>query len=133
MNNSYNSFLDLLIGVPHGFIDPLLFNYIYNLAFFLVEEIVTSFADGTTLFSNITNMLTVLNDIETKVSTIFDYFSKYCVANPDKSVLLLHPKNPTKIESCIIKSRTSKKLFVVIVDNKLNFMEHILKLFKKGS
>ena len=57
MNDSYNSFLDLLIGVPHGFIDPLLFNYIYNLVFFIVEEIVTSFADGTTLFSNITNML----------------------------------------------------------------------------
>ena len=38
-----------------------------------------------------------------------------------------------KIEDCIIKSSTSHKPLGVIIDNKLNFAEHVSKLCKKAS
>ena len=57
MNDSYSSFLDLLIGLPQGSVVPLLFNiYICDLLFFVEEEIVTSYADDTTLFFNETSI-----------------------------------------------------------------------------
>ena len=68
MNDSYSSFLDLLIGVPQGsLLGPFLFNfYICNLFFFIEEDTVTSYVDETTPFSNRTNVLTILNGIKTK-------------------------------------------------------------------
>ena len=85
-----SSFFDLLIRVPQGSIlGLLLFNiYICDLFFFTEKETVNSYADGTTHFSNGTNV--VLNDLENKTSNVFDWFSKnYLKANPDKSNLLL--------------------------------------------
>lgn len=84
----------------------------------------------------LTNVLTVLNDLEKKASSVFKWFSKnYRKANPDKSNLLLASKEQTsiKFEGSIIKDSTSKKLFGFIIDNKLNFTEHISKLCKKAS
>ena len=53
MNDSYSSFLDLLIGVAQGFqLGPLLFDiYICDLFFFIKQETVTSYADDTTPLS----------------------------------------------------------------------------------
>ena len=101
-----------------------------------MEETVTSYADDTTPFSNGTNVITVLNDIKNKASNIFDLLlNSYLKAHPNKSNLLLTPKEETsiKIESFIIKSSTPKKLLCVIIGNKLNFTEHISKLCKKAS
>ena len=53
-----------------------------------MEETVNSYADDVTHFSNGSNV--VLNDMESKTSNVFDWFSKnYLKANPDKSNLLL--------------------------------------------
>lgn len=76
VNDSYNSFLDLLIGVPEDSIfSSILFNiYICNLIL-IEKEAVTSYADDIIFFSNVTNVLTVSNDIETKAPNISDCFS----------------------------------------------------------
>ena len=68
INNYFSNFIDLLIGVPQGSIlGTLLFNiYIYDLLFIIEEENVTSYADDTPPYSNSDNVVTVLEDIETK-------------------------------------------------------------------
>ena len=103
------------------------------------KETVTSHADDTTTFSNGTNVLIILNDIENKASKVFDWFSKiYFKANPDLWNFLLTSKEETsiKIEGCIIKSSASPKLFCVIIDKKLNlqrmFQNYRNKQFKKS-
>ena len=73
VNNSFSDFIDLLLGVPQGSIlGPLLFNiYICDLFFFVEEDNVTSYADDTTPYSNGKNVVTVLENIETKGKEVF--------------------------------------------------------------
>ena len=68
VNDSFSDFIDLLLGVPQGSIlGPLLFNiYICNFFFFVEEDHVTSYADDTIPYSNGTNVVTVLEKMETK-------------------------------------------------------------------
>ena len=87
-NDSFSDFIDLLLGVPQGSIlGPLLFSiYICNLFFFVEEDNVTSYADDTTPYSNVKNVVTVLENIETKGKEVFNWFSmNYLKANPGKS------------------------------------------------
>ena len=137
VNNSFSDFIDLLLGVPQVLIlGPLLFNiYICNL-FFFVEEIVTSYADDTTPYSNGKNVVTVLGNIETKGKQVFNWFSmSYLKSNPGKSQLLLTSRDEAsiKIDDTDINSSSSKKLLRVIIDNKLTFNEHVSKLCKIAS
>ena len=78
MNDSYSSILDLIIGVSQGSVlVPSLFNVcICDPFFFMEENTVTSYVNDTTHFSYGTNTLTVVSDIENKVSNVFDWFSK---------------------------------------------------------
>ena len=54
INNYFSNFIDLLIGVPQGSILGI------------EEENVTSYADDTSPYSNSDNVVTVLEEIETK-------------------------------------------------------------------
>ena len=76
VNNSFSDFIDLLLGVPQGSIlGPLLFNiYICDLFFFVEEDNVTSYADDTTPYSNGKNVVTVLENIETKGKEVYNCF-----------------------------------------------------------
>ena len=92
MNASYSPSLDALL-------------------LFLEQETVTSYVDDTIAFSNATNVLTVLNNIENKTSNLFDCFlNNYRKANLDKLNLLLTSKEETsiKIEGCIKKAAHPK-------------------------
>ena len=73
-----------------------------DLFFFGEEDNVTSCADDTTPNSNGKNVVTVLENIETKGKEVFNWFSmNYLKANPGKSQLLLSSKNELKLMTLI--------------------------------
>ena len=90
VNNSFSDF-DFLLGVLQGSILGLLLINIYICdLFFFVEEDVTSYANDTTPCSNGKNVVTVLENIETKRKEVFNWFcTSYLEVNPEKSQLLL--------------------------------------------
>ena len=97
---------------------------------FVEEDNVTSYADDTTPYSNGKNVVTVLENIETKGKEVFNWFSmNYLKANPGKSQLLLTSKDEAsiKIADTDIKSSSSKKLLGVLIDNM--FLSFAKKLF----
>ena len=99
-----------------------------DLFFFVEEDNVASYADDTTPYSNGNNVVTVLENRETKGKEVFNWISmNYLKANPDRSQLLLTSKDEAfiKINDTDIKSSSSKKLLRVMIDNKLTFNEHI--------
>ena len=74
VNNSFSNFIDLLLDVRQGSIlGPLWFNiYIWDLFFFVEEDNFTSYADDTTAYSNGKNVVTVLENTETKGKEVFN-------------------------------------------------------------
>ena len=117
---------------------PVLFNiYICDIFFFIEKSTVNSYADDTTHFSNGTKA--VLNDMESKRSNIFDWFSKnYLKVNPDKSNLLFTSieKNFYKNWRLYLKSSTSKKLLGANIDvnsSLLSMFQNYLKKQAKNS
>ena len=102
----------------------------------LDEEDVTSCVDDTTPYSNGKNVVQFLENRETKGKEVFNFcFVNYLKANPDKSQFLLTSKGEASIktDNTDIKSNSSKKLLVVLLDDKLTFNKNVSKVCKKVS
>ena len=85
---------------------------------------VTSYADDMKPYSNGNNVVTVLEDIETKWMMVFNWFSmNHLKANPDTSQHLLISKKESSIivQDTAIKHSSSKKLLGVLIVDKLIF------------
>ena len=95
VNYSFSDFIDFLLGFPRASILGLLLINIYICDLFsFVEGDVNSYADDATPYSNGKNVVTVLENIETKRKEVFNCFSmSYLKANHDKSQLLLTLKD----------------------------------------
>ena len=104
---------------------PSFIHHLHQRSFsFLVEEDVTNYTDDTTSYSNGKNVVTVLENIETNGKEVFSCFSiNFLKANPDKSQLLLTSKSEASIKTddTDIKSKSSKKLLVVLTSMFLRF------------
>ena len=101
VNNFFSDFIDLLLGIPQGSIlGPFWLNiYICDLFFFVEKDNVTSYADDTTPYSNGKNVVTVLENIETKGKEVFNWFSmNHLKANPGKPQLLLTSNDEAAIK-----------------------------------
>ena len=138
INSSNSSFLDLLIGVPQGFIlGPLLFNIcISHLFLFFDDDKVASYADDTTPYAMEQNTLQVLKETENKAGCVFNWFSaNYFKSNPRKSHFLLTSNEQVNLnlDNLIIKTSESEKLLGINIDNFLTFNELVSKLYKKAN
>ena len=76
INSSNSSFAEILFGVPQGSIlGPLLFNaYICDLFYDIDDLDFASFADDSTPYSCLSDMIPVLRQLKGRIDKIFDWF-----------------------------------------------------------
>ena len=116
---------------------PLLFNgYICDLFFEVRDLEYASFADDTTPYSCLPEMVAILEKLEKGIQSMFDWFSEdFLKANADKCHLIASSKVPADIQISDIKvtSQSRDKLLGIHIDNRLNFDYHVSQLCKKAS
>ena len=136
--------LDIIIGVPQGSVlGPLLFNIFINDLMFIAEySNICNFADDNTIYCHGNNISVLNRTLQKEVSFFLKWFqNNQLVANPDKFQLMYLGSVCNEVDKLPklmlhdieIKPKASVKLLGVIIDNKLNFNEHISKICKTAS
>ena len=134
VNNSYSSWSEVKTGIPQGsMLGPLLFNIYLNDTFlFIGKNDITKYADDNTPYAtecDIDELLTTLKkDIDILLKWFHDNYDKchLLVSNHGQDISLMIGKE-------LIKGSKSVKLLGIIIDNKLNFTEHVTKVCDKIS
>ena len=137
----FSTWLDILLGVPQGSIlGPILFNiFINDLFMFLKETDICNFADDNTIFACDNDIKNVIARLKADISRVIEWYNtNSMVANPDKfQLMFLGQKVKTQIDITVdnvnINSVDSVKLLGVVIDNKLNFVEHIKNICKMAN
>ena len=136
--------LDVIIGVPQGSVlGPLLFNIFINDLMYIPQfSKICNFADDNTIYCSGSNIVHLNKTLLSEVELFIKWFeNNQLVANPDKFQLMYLGYNlnnvdtlpEIKLSNVVIKPKNSVKLLGVILDNKLNFKEHIDNICKIAS
>ena len=138
INSSFSCWAEILFGVPQGSIlEPLLFNAYTCDLFFVVRDLeCPKFADDTTQYSFLPEMIPILEKLEKGIQSMFNWFSEnFLKTNADKCHLIASSKVLVDIQISDIKvtSGSKVKLLGVHIDNRLNFDYNVSQLCKKAS
>ena len=141
LNNFYSTFQLILSGVPQGSIlGPILFYIFFNdFLYFIKTANVHNYADDNTLSTSSNSISNLIRVLETESVVAMSWLKvNRMIANPKKFHSIILSKDITgnsgleiKIDDKLIKSESSVKLLGIVIDEKLNFDEHITKLCKK--
>ena len=143
INNIYNSFEEIISGVPQGSIaGPILFNAFLNDLFYNIENAsVHNFADDNTLSYFAKTVKDLINVLKEESEVAINWFSRNkMIVNPDKFKSIVLTKNksddiPTgfSIGTDIVPIDKSVKILGMHLDNRLNFNLHINTICKYAS
>ena len=134
----FSDWLEILLGVPQGSIlGPILFNiFINDLFMFLKETEICNFGDDNTIYACDKNVENVIYRLKNDIKNVIDWYNaNSMVANPDKFQLMFLGKKVDKqicltVNNLSINLVETVKLLGVVIDNKLNCVEHINNICK---
>ena len=140
IGNSLSDWAEMKTGVPQGSIlGPLLFNIFVNDVFYFVHNSnICNYADDNTIYSCNKSYDEIVRCLQSDFSNLNNwFFNNFLVLNPGKChFMTLGTKNikpDFKYDDIFIKHSTSQKLLGVIIDENLDFKEHISEICRKAN
>ena len=124
VNNAYNTYSDILHGLPQGSIlGLLLFNiYISDMFYDIDNYDIASYADDNTAYTSDFNLEEVIQKLKVITNNLFEWFkNNHMKANANKCHLLV-------TRDTDVTTKTLEKLFGVKIDTKLSFENHVSSL-----
>ena len=130
INSSFSCWAEILSGVHQGSIlGQILFNaYICDLFFEVGDLEYASFADDTTPYSCLPQMIPILEKLEKGIQSMFDWFSEnFLKSNADKCHVIASSKVLVDVQVSDIKvtSESRVKRLGIHIDSRLNFYYHV--------
>ena len=107
---------------------------IYAISFEVSGLEYASFADDTTPYSCLPEMIHILEKLEKGIQSMFDWFSEnFLKANADKCHLIASSKVPVHIQISDIKvtSESRVKLLGIHIDNRFNFIIMLVSFVRR--
>ena len=139
VNNSYSSWIELLLGVPQGSIlGPLLFNiYLNDLFFIALDTDICNFADDNTLYTCDISLKDLVEKLESSATLVIDWFTNnYMKLNESKCHLLVCGNKEeviiAKIGNATVIESHEVKLLGINIDRDLRFKNHMNSLYNKA-
>ena len=100
------------------------------------ENDIANYADDTTPYSCVTDIPTVISELQSISTKVFNWFgNNHMKANWGKCHLLLSTKSPevVSINEIQITSSTAETLLGITIDSQLNFESHLSAICSKVS
>ena len=138
IGEAYSKWLETKWGVPQGSIlGPLLFNLFINDIFLFIDvSYIANYADDNTQYATEKNLDDLLKLFERETNVVLNWFKVNEMKSNDGKCHLIVPNNTSasvKLGKEIIKAEDSVTLLGVVIDNKLDFSNHVKLLLKRGN
>ena len=140
INGSFSSWKEMKLGVPQGSVlGPLLFNIFINDIFLLLNETeICNYADDTTIYCSHKELQEVILKLENDTVELSNWLAQNCMKlNEEKCHLLVFGEKETeisiKVGTSVIKESKEERLLGVVIDQKLNFKQHVDMVCTKAS
>ena len=138
INDSYNTWVEIVLGVPQGSIlGPFLFNIFLTDLFFIANSMdIANYADDNTPYATANDIDSLIASLKETSKSLFTWFDNNLMkSNADKCHLLVssNEKVTIKIGSHEIANTKREKLLGVHLDSGLSFDYHISEICKNTS
>ena len=139
INNTYSSWVEILLGVPQGSIlGPLFFNiYLNDLFFIELKSNLCNFADDNTIYACDTSLDVLVSKLESSAEAVIKWFDYNCMKlNESKCKLLISGNKEEVIMASVRKSQIIEShkvtLLGIHIDRELKFDDHMYEKCNKA-